>query len=453
MNYSFAQNDNIVYMLGQTEDGTKYALQGNWVKDQSGFHYLKNYCLAKIPGKFVSDTSRWEKCGDYTENEGVLETQIITRKVIDPSDSSKFLKSARNKLQDSVIQYIKILQSMSIELEGGMGILNLYGIDVELITIKMDNYIKPNKYVLNEAQNEILEYVYTPFLSLNSGEIEYKTSTSTSFFEPGGQGIMNAFSKSFKLSSGVNDVLVPVVTIGSQIWMSENLFTDHFCSKEVIPKYEDWNTWSSLSTSAYFFHEGNNYYNQSALIDNRNICPAGFHVPNEKDLVELIKTISPDQRNQVSLKKNNKLILNKESNDLKINGLIDKDLDLGGMRRPMKNGQVSLPTNEFLLNLGRSNKILLENYGSKSGGNYRNIRTVFLPFTYKNSSSQKILSLAYGDLELNVNTAVFLPYTKVPNQNIVFFTSDIPVKERRNGNYIPNIENKIGYAVRCIADK
>ena len=49
------------------------------------------------------------------------------------------------------------------------------------------------------------------------------------------------------------------------------------------------------------------------------------------------------------------------------------------------------------------------------------------------------------------NKRALLPYSTVSNENIVYFTSE---KSRNTGiYYIPNIENKIGYAVRCIADK
>ncbi|MBM3186195.1 MAG: hypothetical protein FJZ67_07835 [Bacteroidetes bacterium] len=455
MNSSFAQDNNNIYLLGQTEDGTKYALQGNWVKDQFGSVFLKNYCLAKIPGKFASDTSRWEKCADYTENGGVLEYEILKRKVIDPNDSSKFLKSTLNKTQDSIVIFKNILSSITVEMEDNLQAFGFYsnqmGVTVELKSLLIDHR-KKDEYLLSESQNEIIENKYTPFLSLSTGEVEYSITTSNSFFEPGDMGIINAFSKSFKMTSK-NDgskVLVPVVPIGSQLWMTENLSAENFGNNELIPKYEDWNTWSSLSTSAYFFRDGNKYYNQFALIDNRNICPVGFHVPNELDLVELIKTISPDQRDYIRLKKKNRLDFNEESNDLNLNGLISKDVKL--MSKNRSDNEISLPTNEYLLGLNTTNNILI---GDQKGINYK-MSGIFLPFIYRTPDSKRILSLNYDffvndKYDFYSNERKLLPYSTVSNENIVFYTSE--KSSKYDNRYIPNIENKIGYAVRCIADK
>jgi uncharacterized protein (TIGR02145 family) len=454
MNSSFAQDNNNIYLLGHSDDGSIYALDGDWIKDQFGSIYLKNYCLSRIPGKFASDTSRWKKCGDYTENGGVLEYEFINQKVIDPNDSTKFLKSSLNKSRDSIITYRNILQSIMVEIgeSSGSGTLNLYGFDIELKSILSGDNRKPNDYVLNEAQNEITEYIYTPYLSLSSGQIEYTSSISTSFFEPGDLGIVHAFSKSFKIISNKNGSkdIVPVVVIGNQLWMSQNLAADKFSNNDVIPKYEDWNIWSSLSTSAYFLHEGNKYYNQAALIDNRNICPVGFHVPNEIDLVELVRTISPDQRDFIKLKKNNKLYLNQKSNDLKMNGLISKDVKMFNSRKSRSEDATTLPTNEYLMNLDLSNKILI---GDQKGINLK-LSAIFLPFVYSLSTSKKILSLSYSSerYQSYSNEQRLLPYSSPPSDNIIFFTSDISDK-RDKYRYIPKIENKIGYAVRCVADK
>jgi uncharacterized protein (TIGR02145 family) len=309
---------------------------------------------------------------------------------------------------------------------------------------------------LSELQNEIKEINYTPYLSLSTGEVEYTATTSTSFFEPSDLGLVNAFSKRFKIISQNNGTktLIPVVTIGNQLWMAENLSTNEFANKVVIPKHEDWNTWSALSTSAYFFHEGNKYYNQAALVDSRNVCPAGFHVPNETDLIELVKTLSPDQRDVIMFDKKNQLKLNRKSNDLNLNGLISKDVK--SMVKLAKSIETSLPTDEYLLGLNATNKILI-------GGDKINfkISEIYLPFINRKQELKQILCLAYsfsgygpgyGYDRDYINRVFLLPYTTVSNENIATYKSvKVSVEDQRR--YIPNIENKIGYAVRCIADK
>ena len=471
MNSYLAQQDNTVYLLGETEDGSRYALRGSWVRGESGEIYLKDYCFSRIPGKFARDTSRWVKCDDYTESGGILEYEILRKKFIDPNDSTKFLKSMVNATEDSIVLVKKTISMINIEIETDLHAYGDFfnfenGVSVELKSLRK-SLTKNNEYVLSEfknwndelqdfddeLQNGINEIVYTPYLSLATGEVEYYETTSTSSFEPNDLGLVNAFSKRFKIISQ-NDgtkTLIPVVTIGNQLWMAENLSTDEFAKKEVIPKHEDWNTWSALSTSAYFFIDGNKYYNQSALIDNRNICPVGFHVPNENDLIELVKTISPDQRNYVMLNKKNKLTFNLKSNDLNLNGLISNDSRTNGKKSNRSNVGFSLPTNEYLLGLNTTNNIFLGDTKTKN-----NQTGVYLPFIYGTLGAKQILCLNYSFYavmsdEEQSNKRALLPYSTVSNENIVYFTSE---KSRNTGiYYIPNIENKIGYAVRCIADK
>ena len=460
MNSFLAQNDNNVYLLGETEDGTKYAFRGSWVRGELGDIYLKNYCFSRIPGKYALDTTRWEKCDDYAESGGILEYQILRKKFIDPNDSTKFLKSMVNATEDSIVLVQYTTSKFNVYIES-----NLYasgefynyenGVTVELKSLQ-NSLTKNKEYVLSELQNEIKEINYTPYLSLSTGEVEYTATTSTSFFEPSDLGLVNAFSKRFKIISQNNGTktLIPVVTIGNQLWMAENLSTNEFANKVVIPKHEDWNTWSALSTSAYFFHEGNKYYNQAALVDSRNVCPAGFHVPNETDLIELVKTLSPDQRDVIMFDKKNQLKLNRKSNDLNLNGLISKDVK--SMVKLVKSIETSLPTDEYLLGLNATNKILI-------GGDKINfkISEIYLPFINRKQELKQILCLAYSfsgygpeysyDRDY-INRVFLLPYTTVSNENIATYKSvKVSVEDQRR--YIPNIENKIGYAVRCIADK
>ena len=463
MNSYLAQNDNNVYLLGQTEDGTKYAMQGSWVRGVEGEIYLKNYCISRIPGKFAYDTTRWEKCDDYMESGGVLEYEILRKKFIDPNDSTKLLKSMVNATEDSIVFVQKAVMGVNIDVNIDVN-NNIQAVgyffnyksgfgEIELKSLSK-SFTKNNEYVLNEPQNEIKEIKYTPYLSLSTGEVEYSSTTSTSFFEPSDLGLVNAFSKRFKIMAQNNGTktLIPVVTIGNQLWMAENLSTDEYANKVVIPKHEDWNTWSALSTSAYFFHEGNKYYNQAALVDSRNVCPAGFHVPNETDLIELVKTLSPDQRDVIMFDKKNQLKLNRKSNDLNLNGLISKDVK--SMVKLDKSIETSLPTDEYLLGLNATNKILIGNtrIDTKHTG-------VYLPFIYGTLGAKQILCLNYSfyavkSYEEGSNERRLLPYSTVSNENIVYFTSETSRNNKDTPRgFIPNIENKIGYSVRCIADK
>lgn len=82
------------------------------------------------------------------------------------------------------------------------------------------------------------------------------------------------------------------VTIGTQVWMLENLKVSKYRNGDPIPNVTGDNEWSKLTTGAQcnYDHDnaiGNKYgklYNWYAVTDSRNIAPTGWHVPSEEDL-------------------------------------------------------------------------------------------------------------------------------------------------------------------------
>jgi uncharacterized protein (TIGR02145 family) len=88
----------------------------------------------------------------------------------------------------------------------------------------------------------------------------------------------------------------PIVKIGTQTWMAENLRTTHFRDgTTAIPNVTVDADWSVLATSAWCDH-GNNtsngttfghLYNWYAATDVRNITPTGWHVPSDAEWTTL----------------------------------------------------------------------------------------------------------------------------------------------------------------------
>jgi uncharacterized protein (TIGR02145 family) len=86
----------------------------------------------------------------------------------------------------------------------------------------------------------------------------------------------------------------PVVEIGSQLWMAENLKTTNFNDGTAIPQVTDNQEWSALeSTPKYCWYNNDPatfketygaLYNWSVLAalsnNGKNACPVGWHVPN-----------------------------------------------------------------------------------------------------------------------------------------------------------------------------
>ncbi len=83
------------------------------------------------------------------------------------------------------------------------------------------------------------------------------------------------------------------VTIGDQVWMSENLKATLFNDGTVIPHFDDPAEWSANSGPAYsWYNNDENESERGALynwytLDTKKLCPSGWHVPDEPEWQEL----------------------------------------------------------------------------------------------------------------------------------------------------------------------
>lgn len=115
-------------------------------------------------------------------------------------------------------------------------------------------------------------------------------------------GIAYGNELSFTTIDGVLDVegnAYHVVTLGSQVWMSENLRTTKYRNgddiettipynldtyTEEMPKYQ-WkydgdDVWLKIDSTA-------RYYTWFAITDSRNVCPIGWHIPTDEEWTTL----------------------------------------------------------------------------------------------------------------------------------------------------------------------
>jgi uncharacterized protein (TIGR02145 family) len=77
------------------------------------------------------------------------------------------------------------------------------------------------------------------------------------------------------------------VQIGRYKWMAENLRTTHYNDGSAIPNVTDGLEWASLTHDAYSWYKNDEatykypygaYYNQYVIMENRNVCPVGWHI-------------------------------------------------------------------------------------------------------------------------------------------------------------------------------
>lgn len=85
------------------------------------------------------------------------------------------------------------------------------------------------------------------------------------------------------------------VTIGTQVWMAENLRTTHYSTGEPISEIKDDSLWANAAEGAWCM---NNHdpklaatygylYNWYVVSNSKKLCPAGWHVPSANDWKKL----------------------------------------------------------------------------------------------------------------------------------------------------------------------
>jgi uncharacterized protein (TIGR02145 family) len=108
--------------------------------------------------------------------------------------------------------------------------------------------------------------------------------------------LLNSISAFSQLVVDVDGNTYNTVSIGNQIWLTENLKTTKFNNQDPIPLITDNTLWSTQTEAAYcsyqddnlLANEYGNLYNWHVLNDIRNVCPTGYHVPSILEWEELI---------------------------------------------------------------------------------------------------------------------------------------------------------------------
>lgn len=106
------------------------------------------------------------------------------------------------------------------------------------------------------------------------------------------------------IPSTVTDIdgnVYQTVVIGSQTWMTENLRTSHYASGDAIINVTDSIEWTGLTSGAWAHYNNDSQYeipygklyNHYAVVDQRNVCPTGWHVPTDAEWTEMLTLLDP----------------------------------------------------------------------------------------------------------------------------------------------------------------
>ena len=120
---------------------------------------------------------------------------------------------------------------------------------------------------------------YIRAYATNSAGIGY--GSAISFTTQGGTGTLTY----------IDGNVYHTVTIGTQVWMLENLKTTKYRDGTNIPNITDNTAWGYLTTGAYSDSDNTpsnsatygRLYNWYAVTDAHNICPTGWHIPTDTE--------------------------------------------------------------------------------------------------------------------------------------------------------------------------
>ncbi|NEW81132.1 MAG: hypothetical protein GZ094_02045 [Mariniphaga sp.] len=102
----------------------------------------------------------------------------------------------------------------------------------------------------------------------------------------------------FNPASTVKDIdgnVYTTVTIGTQVWMVENLKTTKYRNGESIANETDTTAWKDLKSGAYCWYNNDvknkatygAIYNGYSVLDDRYLAPKGWHIPTKTELTTL----------------------------------------------------------------------------------------------------------------------------------------------------------------------
>jgi uncharacterized protein (TIGR02145 family) len=187
----------------------------------------------------------------------------------------------------------------------------LTGVLVECNNLPVENgYVEfgTNLYFTNQGQFNIQTcapdtYIIRGFEAINFDSL-HASSYQTIYVgnEGADAGIIQTCTHQFGTVSDFDNNVYPTVFIGNQIWMTKNYRSSHYANGDLIPNISDsQQQWQMQTEGAWCANENlpaneliyGKLYNWYTAVDDRNLCPTGWHVPSDAEWNILIEELDP----------------------------------------------------------------------------------------------------------------------------------------------------------------
>ncbi|HEY1871392.1 MAG TPA: fibrobacter succinogenes major paralogous domain-containing protein [Chitinophagaceae bacterium] len=139
------------------------------------------------------------------------------------------------------------------------------------------------------------------------GEVENIVSKSTqaALIETKNEKLISS-TDSLKNVSVANEINVPTIAVGEQVWMVQNLDVSTFQNGDPIPEAKSDSEWiraGKLKQPAWCYYKNDSLnekkfgklYNWYAVIDKRGLAPTGWHIPAEKEWTKLVNELGGEK--------------------------------------------------------------------------------------------------------------------------------------------------------------
>jgi uncharacterized protein (TIGR02145 family) len=116
--------------------------------------------------------------------------------------------------------------------------------------------------------------------------------------------IPNSCKKEEEIITDSDGNVYTSVTIGTQVWMVENLKTTKYNDGTAIPLVTDSTAWAALSTPGYCWYNNDEATYKSTygalynwyVVNTGKLCPIGWHVPSDAEWHTLLLTFDKDSQ-------------------------------------------------------------------------------------------------------------------------------------------------------------